>query len=478
MKDPELEQMSAVSEMSDPAVSPSAAVPTTAPITAPRPSNGLPSSIPYIIANEAAERFSFYGMSAILMVYLSGSAYLAMPEKEAAGWIHLFRGSVYLFPLLGAFLADIFFGKFRIMFWLSLVYCLGHLALALPDCSQNFDPRTFLFIGLALIALGSGGIKSCTSAIVGDQFNAENQHLLNRVYHWFYLAINFGSFFSMLLTPWLLKHYGPGWAFGVPGILMACATLILWLGRNKYRIVKPVGWKIFDDLKNRECLGSLGRISIVFGFLILFWAVYDQTATTWVKQAEEMNAKIFASLTFLPENIRNFELLPSQLQALNPFLILILIPIFTYGIYPVWHRLWGHSTLKKIAVGLFLTVIAQCFPLAFAIAENRGIVLNLAWQVPAYFILTTAEVLVSITALEFAYTQSPRSMKSIVMGAFLLTTTCGNFFVAGVNFLREKYEGFLSGSNYELFFLILSLVNALFFLLVVRFYKEKTILQD
>jgi len=105
-------------------------------------------------------------------------------------------------------------------------------------------------------------------------------------------------------------------------------------------------------------------------------------------------------------------------------------------------------------------------------------VLNLAWQVPAYFILTTAEVLVSITALEFAYTQSPRSMKSIVMGAFLLTTTCGNFFVAGVNFLREKYEGFLSGSNYELFFLILSLVNALFFLLVVRFYKEKTILQD
>jgi len=473
----ESEQLSVGSDVSGASVSTESTVSSTA-SSQPASTGGLPSAVPYIVANEAAERFSFYGMSAILMVYLSGSTYLNMQENEAAGWIHLFRGSVYFFPLLGALLADIFFGKFRIMFWLSLVYCLGHLALALPDCFQSCDPHTFLFLGLALIALGSGGIKSCTSAIVGDQFTAENQHHLNRVYHWFYLAINFGSFFSMLLTPWLLKHCGPGWAFGVPGILMACATLILWLGRKKYRIVKPVGWKILDDLKNRECLGTLGRISIVFGFLILFWAVYDQTATIWVKQAQGMNAQIFAPLTFLPESIRSFELLPSQLQALNPLLILILIPIFTYWIYPVWHRVWGHSTLKKIAVGLFLTVIAQCFPLAFELAAGRGIVLNLAWQIPAYLILTTAEVLVSVTALEFAYTQSPRSMKSIVMGAFLLTTTCGNFFVAGVNFLCERHEGFLSGSAYGLFFLILALINALLFLLVVRFYREKTILQE
>lgn len=442
------------------------------------PTGKFPPAVPYIIGNEAAERFSYYGMNGILMAYMTGAAYLAMPENEAAGWIHLSKGAVYFFPLLGALLADVFFGKFRVMFWLSLVYCLGHLALALPDCFGSLDPKTFLFIGLALIAVGSGGIKSCTSAIVGDQFTSENQHLLNRVYNWFYLSINIGSFVSMLLTPWLLRHYGPGWAFGVPGILMGLATLILWLGRKKYRIVKPVGGAFFADLKSWESLRSLAKVSLVFLFLILFWAVYDQTTTHWVDQAQGMDPHIFASWSFLPEGIRNFTVLPSQVQALNPLLILILIPIFTYFIYPIWNRVLGPSTLKKIAVGLFLVTLAQGFPLYFETAAQNGTILNIGWQVPAYILITTAEVLVSVTSLEFAYTQSPKSMKAVVMGVYLLTMTFGNFFVAGINFLCETYEGFLAGNQYYFFFLILSLANALLFLPVMRLYREKVILQE
>ncbi|MGN1274217.1 MAG: MFS transporter, partial [Thermoguttaceae bacterium] len=229
--------------------------------------NLMPKSVPYLVANEGAERFSYYGNNVILMVYMTG-AYIGMSEGEAAGWIHLFKGAVYFFPLFGALLADVFWGKYRTIFWLSLVYCLGHLIMALPG-SWFHDLRVPLFWGLAFIALGSGGIKSCASALVGDQFTAENQHLMNRVYNWYYLAINIGAFVSSLLTPWLLKHYGPEWAFGVPGVLMGVATLIFWLGRKKYRVAKASGKSFLKDLTDRASLWCLGKISLVFVFLII-----------------------------------------------------------------------------------------------------------------------------------------------------------------------------------------------------------------
>lgn len=438
--------------------------------------NLMPKSVPYLVANEGAERFSYYGNNVILMVYMTGAC-IGMSEGEAAGWIHLFKGAVYFFPLFGALLADVFWGKYRTIFWLSLVYCLGHLIMALPG-SWFHDLRVPLFWGLAFIALGSGGIKSCASALVGDQFTAENQHLMNRVYNWYYLAINIGAFVSSLLTPWLLKHYGPEWAFGVPGVLMGVATLIFWLGRKKYRVAKASGKSFLKDLTDRTSLWCLGKISLVFVFLIIFWSVYDQNSTRWVEQATAMNPHPFEAWSFLPASIRGFEVLPSQMQAVNPFLILVLIPIFTRWVYPWWNRVLGSSTLLKIAVGLFLLVAGSLFPLWFESARLSGTVLNIAWQFPAYVVLTIAEVLVSVTSLEFAYTQAPRTMKSLVMGVYLLTITMGNWLTAGVNFLSQVFPTYLMGIGYFRFFLILALVNAVLFLIVARYYKEQTILQE
>ncbi|MEW8032202.1 MAG: hypothetical protein AB2819_08160, partial [Candidatus Thiodiazotropha endolucinida] len=134
---------------------------------APLPSRNMPAGIPFIIGNEAAERFSFYGMRAILVVfmtqYLLNSSGVAEPmnEEEAKGWFHLFVSAVYITPLLGALISDGLLGKYRTIILLSLVYCLGHFALALDHT------RLGLLLGLGLIALGSGGIKPCVSAHVG-----------------------------------------------------------------------------------------------------------------------------------------------------------------------------------------------------------------------------------------------------------------------------------------------------------------------
>ncbi len=438
----------------------------------------FPKAVPFIIGNEAAERFSYYGMLAILMPYMMKS--LMMTEEVASSYGHLFKAGVYLFPFFGALLADIFWGKYRTVLTLSLVYCAGHLVLALPGewwgAGQLHVP---FFIGLSLIALGAGGIKSCVSAIVGDQFTAKNLSLMEKVYSWFYLAINVGSLFSMGLTPYLLKEFGPEVAFGVPGVFMALATLIFWLGRKKFIIPAPSGAKFLKELTTPAGYRAILKVSCVFLFLIVNWAIYDQTSYRWVSQAERMDAQIFAGIPWLPESTREYTLIPAQVQAFNPFLILVLVPLFTYGIYPAINRRYHHFTLvKKMAVGLWLMGAAAFFPLWFEMNILDGVQMNLAWQFLAYFVLTTAEVMVSVTSLEFAYTQAPPSMKSFIMGMYLLTFALGNLLVAGVNGLCSQFASFLPGTQYYVFFLVLGLLNALIFMFVAMRYQEKTYLQD
>ena len=117
----------------------------------------MPGQIPFIIGNEGCERFSFYGMRNILQVFLSGSLFLFMPENErnpaATEVFHAFVIGVYFFPLLGGWLSDRFFGKYRTILWFSLIYCAGQGCLA-----AFVDSRAGFYTGLVLVAVGSGGI--------------------------------------------------------------------------------------------------------------------------------------------------------------------------------------------------------------------------------------------------------------------------------------------------------------------------------
>jgi POT family proton-dependent oligopeptide transporter len=153
--------------------------------TAPAPITGMPPGIPYIVGNEAAERYSYYGMRAILVIFMTKFLMNAngeldvMTDEQAKTWFHVFVTAVYFFPIFGAIISDAFFGKYRTILVLSIVYCLGHLTLAIDDT------RTGLALGLGLIAIGSGGIKPCVSAHVGDQFGQTNARLLPKVFGWF-----------------------------------------------------------------------------------------------------------------------------------------------------------------------------------------------------------------------------------------------------------------------------------------------------
>jgi POT family proton-dependent oligopeptide transporter len=436
--------------------------------TAPVKTDRMPPGIPYIIGNEAAERFNFYGMRAILVVFMTqylhgrSGALAPMNDNQANQWYHWFVASNYFFPAFGAIISDAFWGKYRTIFWLSLVYCAGSVVLALDDT------RLGLALGLGLIALGAGGIKPCVASHVGDQFGPANQGLLSRAFGWFYFSVNFGSFFSILLIPWLLEHYGSRTAFGLPAALMLLATFIFWSGRYTFAHIPPRGKTFLRDTFNPEGFAAIGRLAILFAFVAIFWSLWDQSGGEWVLQAQHMDLH-FLGITWLA----------SQIQALNAVLVLAFIPLFQYGIYPAIHRVLPLTPLRKIGLGLIVT---GCSFLVSAWIETQiasGPKPNIAWQIPAYALLSAGEVMVSITSLEFAYTQAPKHMKSIIMALYLLSISAGNAFTALVHFFIANPDGSakLQGASYYNFYAVLSIGCVAVFVFVARQYREKTFLQ-
>lgn len=447
----------------------------------------IPRQIPYIIGNEGCERFSFYGMRNILTVFLVSSLLTYLPEADRAGAakdvFHTFVIGVYFFPLLGGWLADRFLGKYQTIFWLSLVYCAGHFCLAIFETS-----RTGFYVGLGLIALGSGGIKPCVSAFVGDQFDQTNKHRAKVVFDAFYWIINFGSFFASLLMPIFLRSYGASVAFGIPGVLMCIATVILWIGRKRYVMVPPTPpdphsflnvartalaagrpggvlaaaggaaalgslllipssgvvialctalvaviafgglgvWIQLEGARGRhpdeavEGVRSVLRVLVLFALVTPFWSLFDQKASTWVLQANAMSKPSWFQ--------------SSQMQAINPLLVMLLIPFNNLVLFPAMKRMGFEMTaLRRMTIGIVFSGLSWVVVGAMQVVLDGGQTFSITWQVLPYALLTLGEVLVSATGLEFAYSQAPSAMKGVLMSFWLLSVTIGNLWVLVVN---------------------------------------------
>ncbi|SPE58639.1 Amino acid/peptide transporter [Verrucomicrobia bacterium] len=445
-------------------------IPKSKYLTAPLKMDKMPPGIPYIVGNEAAERFSYYGMNSILVIFMTQYLMNAqgrpdhMTDAQADAWYHTFVSAAYFLPFLGAFLADALLGKYLVILLLGIFYCFGHFALAMNDT------RLGLALGLGLIALGAGGIKPCVSANVGDQFGATNQHLLPRVFSWFYFSINLGSAFSSLLVPELLNRVGPRVAFGVPGIAMLIATVIFWLGRRKFVHLPPAGLRNYThELLQRENLKALLNLLILVPFAAMFWALWQQNFSSWVLQSEKMDRHLFGH-----------DWLPAQIQTVNPLFVLLMLPLFSYVVYPAAARVVKVTPLRRFGAGLWAVFAAFLMVGWIQTWIDAGRHPHILWQVLAFVMLTAGEVMLSVTHLEFAYTQAPKKMKSLVMCTYLGSIALGNVFTAGVNFFIQNPDGSvkLQGASYFFFFAAVMLVTAVLFVFASRFYRGKTYIQD
>lgn len=456
-------------------------------LTVPPESDKMPPGIPYIVGNEAAERFSFYGMKTILALFMTKYLLDAhgqpdyMSDEQASEVIHLFVASVYFVPVIGAIIADWLFGKYKTILGLSIVYCIGHGVLALMDLDLGIHQKYLLFMGLGLIAIGSGGIKPCVTAHVGDQFGRKNHHLLEKVYGWFYFSINLGAMTSTLLTPWLRDTYGPSVAFAVPGILMAIATWCFWLGRNKFVHVPPSRETFFEKTFSPDGMKAILSLLPLYFFVAMFWCLFDQTASRWVLQAEHMN-RVLVDLSAIGISTDMTTVTSDQILAVNPLLVMLLIPLFSFVIYPTMGKFFTVTPLRKIGIGMFLTMPSFMIPAMIQNWIEAGGSPSMWWQVLAYSFLTAAEVMVSITCLEFSYTQSPKVMKSLIMSINMLSVSLGNVFASLVNgyIAREQEAGreVLQGASYYWFFVACMGVMAVLFVIWSQFYRGRTYLAD
>ncbi len=481
-------------------------VDNTLQVTAPQKSK-YPRSVPFIIGNEAAERFSFYGMRSILAIFLVNQffnpahnpALTTVAEAKANERTHFFVMLAYALPFVGGLVADWFTGKYKLILYVSILYCIGHLLLSLFDTS--LDGFT---LGIIVVAIGAGGIKSCVSANVGDQFNAGNQDLLSKVYGWFYFSINAGSMISTMLIPWTYENYGAKWAFGIPGILMVLATIIFFSGRKLYVKVPPAGVnrnnlvfitfyaltnlnkkrtgesmldvaKAAYDPEKVEGVKAVYRVMAVFFFAFAFWAVWDQCLSEWVLQASKMDLNINLGIV-------KFKALAGQVSTVNTIFLLLFIPLFNYWIYPSLDKIgWKTTPLRRLGFGLVLTALSFVVIALIQTNIDHGGSPSIWWQILAYAILSAAEVLVSITGLEYAYTHSPKSMKSTMTGIWFLVVSVGNLFTALINgyiseggFLAEH----LKGANYEWFFIGVIVLFIIMFMFVAPNLKERSYITD
>nr|XP_020490134.1 LOW QUALITY PROTEIN: solute carrier family 15 member 1-like [Labrus bergylta] len=361
---------------------------------------GYPLSIFFIVVNEFCERFSYYGMRAVLVLYFK--YFLRWDDDLATSIYHTFVAFCYLTPILGAIVADSWLGKFKTIIYLSIVYAIGQVAMAvsaihdITDTDRDGTPDNMTFhvvmsmVGLFLIALGTGGIKPCVAAFGGDQFGDHQERQRRTFFSVFYLCINGGSLLSTIITP-ILRAQECGiysqqkcysLAFGVPAALMLVALVVFIVGSGMYYKAEPQGNIMLDvckciwfAIKNRnrhrrkqyskkehwmdwaeEKYDKLliAQIKMVLKVLFLyiplpmFWTLFDQKGSRWTLQATNMDGN-FGALIIQPD----------QMQTVNPILILTLVPIMDNLIYPLIQKCGLNFTpLRRMTVGMLLAAIA------------------------------------------------------------------------------------------------------------------------
>ena len=353
--------------------------------------SNFPLSVYFIVGNEFCERFAYYGMRAVLVLYLVFQ--LNLSEDSATAIFHLYTFLAYFMPIFGSMIADSYIGKFWTILVFSLIYAVGCIAIsmsAIPCALGNIiEVRLGLcLIGLILIAFGTGGIKPCVSAFGGDQIKKGDPTLLATFFSLFYFSINAGSLISIFITPILrqdVECFGDecyAASFGVPAVLMVISIAVFIAGSYLYVKVPPTGrnvyfqifsiifYAIYERIKQRRShlkkehwldwaepkyeaslvLGvkAIIKVFIMFLPLPIFWALFDQQGSRWLLQVARMDTSL-GVLTIHPD----------QVQIINPILILVFIPIFDKILYPLLRKCGIKvTTLRKMTCGIFFAGVA------------------------------------------------------------------------------------------------------------------------
>lgn len=427
----------------------------------------------YLVALvEVAERFTYYGISAPFQNYMQRTMESSIPgklglgSKGANGLSYFFQFWCYICPILGAYLSDTFWGKYKTIFVFTVVDMVGItilFATSFESVSVTGSLAGFI-IGIILIGLGSGGIKSSVSPLIAEQIDLGSLRIgvdkkgnrvvidpnitVETVFMLFYLCINVGSL-SLIATTSLELHVGFWAAYLLPLCFFFVGVAALVFGRHKYVKKEPTrsviqnAFKItFIGIKNWDLDAAKNRINWsnkfvdevgvalkackVFVFFPIYWVVYGQMVSNFVFSASQME------LHGLPNDI---------MQNINPLTLIVFIPICNKLLYPFlrkinikfkpitkifWGFVLGSSAMLYAAVlQHFIYNTGPCYENPLCGADEMPNHIHVAIQTPLYLLIGLSEIFASITGLEYAYTKAPSNLKSFIMAIFLFTSAVG-----------------------------------------------------
>src|SRR6185312_819918 len=432
--------------------------PAPAPLLEDRPARGdlfgHPRALSYLFATEMWERFSYYGMRSLLVLYMV--KYLLLPQRAAdivgltslkgaletlfgplaaqpfASQIYgFYTGLVYLTPILGGLVADRVLGQRRTVIIGAALMALGHFMMAFE--------QLFLF-ALAILILGNGAFKPNISTQVGALYAPQDRRR-DRAFSIFYVGINLGAFLAPLVCGTLGEEFGWHYGFAAAGIGMTTGLVIYLaattsLPRDAFaRRSRP------DKPLDRNELRSIVALLLLFAPVSLFWATYEQqgnTITLWADQ-------------FTDRHFFGYEIPVTWFQAFNPFMIFAFTPL----IVALWRRQGKNepSTTIKLAIGCLLTALAYLIMVAAAWSAGSAKA-GWLWLFAYFVVITIGELYLSPTSLSLVTKIAPPSLLSMLMGLWLATSFAGNF-LAG-------YLGtFWSSMSQVEFFLMLAAISGI-----------------
>jgi POT family proton-dependent oligopeptide transporter len=428
---------------------------------------GHPRGLTYLFTTEMWERFSYYGMKALLVFYMV--KHLLQPERAQAviglaelktglefvfGPLEiqplsshifgLYTGLVYLTPVLGGYLADRVLGQRRMVIIGASLMAAGHFMMA-------FEPL-FLLALLTLI-LGNGAFKPNISTQVGTLY-APGDPRRDRAFSIFYVGINLGAFLAPLLCGTLGETLGWHYGFGAAGIGMTIG-LAIYLYASRTLPPDPLALRQPGPAQpfGRDEWRAMGALILLALPVTFFWATYEQQGNTIALWADGHTDRSLGS----------FEIPATWFQAVNPFMIFA----FTPWILALWKRQAARgrepSTVLKMAYGCFGTALAYLVLVAAAFVADGGKA-SVLWLLLYFVILTVGELYLSPVGLSLVTKVAPARAISLMMGVWLSTSFTGGF-LAG--YLGSFWSDMAKGS----FFMMIAIIAALAGLVILAFVR-------
>ena len=413
-----------------------------------------PDGLIILFLTELWERFSFYGMRAILVLYLVSET---NAENPGLGWTNAeaiklygwYTALVYLACVPGGIIADKFISSKKAVLYGGILLCLGHFSLAIESI-------IFFYCGLMFIVLGVGLLKPSISTLVGSLYS-KNDIKRDQGFTIFYIGINIGAFLASVIVGYVGEVFGWHYGFSLAGIGMILGQICFIFGEKKITDSNKRKKSIsYGKLKKFE-VDRIKLIIISSIILIIFWASFEQAGGLMNIFAYQKTDRF---LDFF-----NFEIPASWFQSINPLMIILL----GFYVSALWYYLEKkniiNSSIFKISIGIIIMGLGFVFMFLAALQFETSGKASMFWLILAYLFHTVGELCASPVILSYITKLSPKQIVSSIMGIYFAAIGIGNKLAGSIGQYSEKFGD-------KSVFLGITLICISVGLIVIIFYKR------